>query len=102
MPVHASIFGSAARGDGDTKSDIDLFIVRPQDIEDDDPVWGEQLDGLATSVCRWTGNHAGIAEVAETEISRLREEEPPIVVALRDDAVLLFGPHVSALLSPTP
>src|SRR5438445_698229 len=28
-PVHVSIFGSAARGDGDTGSDIDIFIVRP-------------------------------------------------------------------------
>ncbi|HEY4810856.1 MAG TPA: nucleotidyltransferase domain-containing protein, partial [Solirubrobacteraceae bacterium] len=28
-PVHVSLFGSTARGDGDTHSDIDLFIVRP-------------------------------------------------------------------------
>ncbi len=27
-PTHASIFGSAARGDGDNSSDIDVFVVR--------------------------------------------------------------------------
>ncbi len=28
-PIHVSLFGSAARGDGNSASDIDLFIVRP-------------------------------------------------------------------------
>lgn len=28
-PTHLSMFGSAARGDGDTRSDIDIFVVRP-------------------------------------------------------------------------
>lgn len=102
VPIHASVFGSAARGDGDTKSDIDLFIVRPKDIDDDDPVWRQQLDRLATSVHRWTGNHAGITEVAEIEIPRLREKAPPTVAELKRDAVLLFGPCVCALLSPKP
>jgi len=100
VPIHASVFGSAARGDGDTKSDIELFIVRPKDIDDDDPVWRQQLDQLATSVRRWTGNHAGIVEVAEMEIPRLREEAPPIVAELKDDAVQPFGPGISALLGP--
>jgi len=101
VPIHASIFGSAVRGDGDTRSDIDLFIVRTQEIDDDDPVWREQLARLATSVRRWTGNHAGIIEVAEMEISRLCSDEPPIVAELKQDAALLFGPSVCALLVPT-
>lgn len=42
-PRHASIFGSAARGDGDTRSDIDIFVVRPADVPEDDPGWREQL-----------------------------------------------------------
>lgn len=35
--VHASLFGSAARGDGDAGSDIDIFVVRPVPIGQDDP-----------------------------------------------------------------
>jgi predicted transcriptional regulator len=38
-PVHASLFGSAARGDGDTSSDIDLLIVRPADLDPEDAPW---------------------------------------------------------------
>lgn len=36
-PIHASLFGSTARGDGDSRSDIDLFVVRPVAILDEDP-----------------------------------------------------------------
>jgi DNA-binding transcriptional ArsR family regulator len=101
-PVHASVFGSAARGDGATDSDIDIFIARPDDIDDDNPIWREQLENLATSVRRWTGNHAGISEVSKSDIPRLRKEQPPIVAQLKADAVELSGPDIRALLNHPP
>jgi predicted nucleotidyltransferase len=101
-PIHASIFGSAARADGDTQSDIDIFIVRPEGVHDTDPVWREQLYDLATSVHRWTGNHAGVVEIMEKDVSPMRETESPIAIALQNDAILLSGSPVSALLDPTP
>jgi hypothetical protein len=45
-PEHASLFGSAARGDGDTSSDLDILdilVIRPTGRAEDDPTWGEQL-----------------------------------------------------------
>lgn len=99
-PMYASMFGSAARADGNTESDIDLFIVRPNAVDDNDMVWRQQLDDLAASVRRWTGNHAGIAEIAEREIPRLRADEPPIVRELREDSIPLGGPDVRSLLGP--
>jgi predicted transcriptional regulator len=97
-PRHVSLFGSVARGDGDTASDIDLFIVRPNDVLEDDPRWRGQLDDLAAQVARWTGNHAGIAEAAEGETKRLRKERPPIVAQLGSDAIVLSGEDVASLL----
>jgi predicted nucleotidyltransferase len=96
-PVHASMFGSAARGDGDTQSDIDLFIVRPRDVDDHDFVWREQLDDLVVSVRHWTGNHAAVSEVGETEMSQLRKSGRPIVTELRNDGIRLCGPDISQL-----
>ena len=32
QPLHASLFGSTARADGDTDSDIDVFLVRPLEL----------------------------------------------------------------------
>lgn len=97
-PVHLSMFGSAARGDGDLHSDIDLFLVRPEEVGEDNRVWQMQRDELATRVQRWTGNHAGISEVTEAELRRLDSEQPPIVAELRADAVVLYGPTITELL----
>lgn len=97
-PVHVSLFGSMARGEGDTSSDIDLFVVRPSGVEREDPRWREQLDLLARKVQRWTGNMAGIAEVGKEEIPRLRKEEPPILAELRADAITVAGTEAAALL----
>lgn len=100
-PVHVSLFGSTARGDGDTQSDIDLFVVRPAEIDQEDARWREQLDGLADRVPRWTGNRAAVLEISESEIERLTAEDPPIVSELRADAIVLAGSTIPALLGET-
>lgn len=97
-PIHASLFGSFARGDGDERSDIDLFMVRPSAVTDDDALWREQVDVLSNKIERWTGNRAAIHEVSEAELPRLRADEPPIVAELRDDAIVLSGQDLSMLL----
>lgn len=97
-PVHVSVFGSAARGDGSPESDIDMFLIRPGDVEEDDPEWRGQLEALADSVFGWTGNHAGIAEVSETDLDRLRRDQPAVVTNLRADAVDIAGTPIRELL----
>ena len=96
-PIHASLFGSAARGDGDTRSDIDLFVVRPADLLEDEGCWRAQLDRLTAKIERWTGNRASISEVSEPEIARLGSNPPPIVAQLRSDAILLGGQPLTDL-----
>jgi DNA-binding transcriptional ArsR family regulator len=97
-PVHLSLFGSAARGDGDTKSDIDIFVVRPRHVSDDDPLWREQLDTLSDHVLAWTGNHVGLSEVSEADVRRLRRERPPVIAELTRDAITIAGPESGELL----
>ncbi|HYQ77540.1 MAG TPA: nucleotidyltransferase domain-containing protein [Solirubrobacterales bacterium] len=97
-PVHLSVFGSAARGDGGTDSDIDIFLVRPAGVEEEDGKWREQVEALADAVFGWTGNHAGIAEVGEGELEFFGRDQAPIVESLRADAVDLAGIPVRELL----
>lgn len=101
-PIHASLFGSAARGDGDTDSDIDLLVIRPRDIERDEPSWLEQLDQLARSVLAWTGNRASIKELGPDELERMRDEGAPIFGSWRQEAVALFGPEFGQVLDMSP
>jgi predicted nucleotidyltransferase len=95
--VHASMFGSAARGDGDVDSDIDLLIVSPEGIDDDHP-WRGPLDGLSEAVLGWTGNHAAIVELSMPELADLVRRGAPILDDLMDDAITLHGRSLAALL----
>jgi predicted nucleotidyltransferase len=97
-PVHASVFGSTARGDGDVNSDIDLLIVRPSRIAQDELSWQEQMDTLRKEIEGWTGNRAAIADVSEAELAQLVEDERPIIAELRSDAIVVGGSDVATLL----
>jgi predicted nucleotidyltransferase len=65
-PLYAAVFGSATRGDGDQRSDIDLLLVRPNRAVAMDR-WEVQLDSLRELVQRWTGNHLQIIDLSERE-----------------------------------
>lgn len=97
QPIHASIFGSAARGDGDTGSDIDILVIRPREVDEEDERWRSQIDSLASAVQSWTGNHAGIAELSERELPRLRRERPPVVENVAADGIVLVGDEPSSI-----
>ena len=92
-PVHVSVFGSVARGDGDEDSDIDLLIVRPDAVDVEDDRWRAQVEQLRHSVSRWTGNPAAISELAEADVRAMVTDEPPILVELLRDSVALAGPR---------
>lgn len=98
QPVHASVFGSAARGDGDISSDIDLLIVRAAEIDEEDPVWSRQTHDLAESVYRWTGNHAGIADISVGDLEELRRTRPPVIDDVERDEVELAGMPIRKLM----
>jgi predicted nucleotidyltransferase len=97
-PVHLSMFGSTARGDGDTRSDVDLLVIRSASVGEDDPQWRVQLDDLSADILRWTGNHMSLVEIDEAQLARLRQEEPPIISQLRADAIVLSGSKLTTLL----
>lgn len=97
-PLHASMFGSAARGDGDVNSDIDIFLVRPMNVDADDPMWRDQVDRLFDDVRGWTGNRAGIAEISESDLESLRRRRPVIVGNLEAEALTLAGPDFQTIL----
>jgi predicted nucleotidyltransferase len=90
-PVHASVFGSAARGDGDTDSDIDLFVVRPGRVDEETAAWRSQVDRLIEGVRSWTGNHVVVIEQDEAEARRLRRARPPVLRELHRDGIDLAG-----------
>ena len=73
QPVFATVFGSAATKTMTVDSDIDIFIVRSDDVEESDLAWTEQISGLKDAVISWTGNAAEVLEVSEREVVEMRK-----------------------------
>ena len=90
-PTNAYLFGSSARGDGDTTSDIDLLIVRPRDISADAGAWRDQVANLRSKVLGWTGNECSILEIAESMVSHLATDRPNLANSLARDGILVAG-----------
>jgi DNA-binding transcriptional ArsR family regulator len=93
-PVAAAVFGSAARGDGSYESDIDLFLVRPEDLGEQQDGWDDAVAELAMSVRRWSGNPASIIQATPTQVGAMLERQEPIGLSLRQDAIPLIGPNI--------
>ena len=96
--VHASLFGSAARGDGETHSDIDVLVVRPADVAGDDPTWQGQLAQLEEDVARWTGTTLSLFETTAGDLLAATQRHEPVVQSWRDDAIQLAGEPLASLL----
>ncbi|MGW6281987.1 hypothetical protein [Kribbella sp. NPDC055071] len=69
LPVHASVYGALARGDGDLDSDVDLLLIRPDHLDAGDVGWEEQAGRLMQTVVDLTGNPAHIFELSRTELA---------------------------------
>jgi predicted nucleotidyltransferase len=97
--LHASLFGSAARGDGDSASDLDLLVVRPGPRKgDDDEGWEEQVSDSGERIFAATGNRASWFVTTPADLRRAIEAGEPIVGEWRRDAIHLAGRRLEQLL----
>jgi predicted nucleotidyltransferase len=89
-PAAAVLFGSAARGEAGTESDIDILVVRPTGVDPDAPEWREQLIGLDASATSWTGNDTRVLEYEEDEVARAGKRDAVLIEAA-EEGIELFG-----------
>ena len=96
-PVSVIVFGSFARGAAHADSDIDVVVVRPEAVEEDDDGWRWAIEEWHSKAELLTGNPVEMLEVAEHEIGeRLRGR----AVVWRDvarDGVTVFGAAIEQL-----
>jgi len=91
-PLHASVFGSTARGDADAGSDVDLLLVRPEGLGPDaEETWETQLASVRDIVRRWTGNRCQVFIVTPSRLAEHVRANDPLVRGWLDDSILLVG-----------
>ncbi len=82
----AWMFGSAARGDGDRHSDIDIVVVAHRAPS---AGWEEQIGDLAGLASASTGNKAQVLDYSRRRFRELVAASNPLVRALRAEGVEL-------------
>jgi len=95
--LHASLFGSAARGDGDTGSDLDLLVVRADNHRDDE-AWEAQLYDSGERILAATGNRAGWFVTTPADLRRAVQAGAPLIGEWRRDGVHLAGRRLDPIL----
>ena len=95
-PVHASVFGSFARGQAGTDSDIDVLLLAQSDA--DAEAWEPRIEQFENRVRRWTGNRCRCLVFTVARARELARDGEPIVVNWMTDGVPLGGPPLAALL----
>jgi predicted nucleotidyltransferase len=107
-PVCACVFGSAARGDGDARSDIDLLLVHASLPGEADPwkrradpavalterqaaKWQRQVDSLRGLVLSWTGNPLQVVEMSTVQWSDHKRRQSSLAAEISRDAIEIVG-----------
>ena len=119
-PVYGCVFGSAARGDGDVQSDIDLLLIRAPVAGESDPrpssgtlaevvagyasefvadqltkrqasKWTKQVGDLHELVPAWTGNRLQVVEMSTFEWADHRRRRTPLFTEIDRDAIQVAG-----------
>jgi predicted nucleotidyltransferase len=89
--LHASLFGSFARGEAGVDSDIDILLVVDPPDEGTEDVRFAFLDCLGADIHRWTGNRAQIVALQAALLTEMLRAGDPLVDSWRTDHVHLQG-----------
>ena len=90
-PVSVVAFGSFARGEADAHSDIDLAVVRADDVDDDDEGWAESIDAWRRQVRTLTGNDVEIIEATACEATRKLRGRSELWRNIKRDGIVVYG-----------
>jgi predicted nucleotidyltransferase len=93
-----AIYGSVARREAGTDSDVDLVLVIP---DDDVPshVTGDSLtDAIHVDVLAWTGNRAHVYRTSPRALRRAVQDGDPITRSWERDAITVYGRDLRDLI----
>lgn len=102
-PIHASLFGSFARGEAGPDSDIEVVLIHhPFPDTQSHDAWGDAIDGVSTKIAAWTGNTARIVDLEPQTLRRMVHDHDPLVESWRSDGVDVFGVPLRMMLKNMP
>lgn len=98
-PLHASLYGAAARGEGDLKSDVALLLIRSDEVATDNHLWEEQVGDLMSDIVELTGNPVNVDELSLRDLTNHHRAALPVVEDWLHEPTILHGPPLQVLLA---
>jgi predicted nucleotidyltransferase len=99
-PVSIVVFGSLARGEADSQSDIDAVIVRPDETAEDDDVWAADVERWRSEARAITGNRVEVLEVSHHEVRARLAGNSTLWSDIVRDGVTVHGLTIDELMEP--
>lgn len=96
-PLSVIVFGSFARGEADADSDLDVVVVRPDQVADDDDEWSASIEGWRQEARAIAGNPVEIVEVDRAEAARKLHSDSTLWLDVVRDGVVIHGLDVTEL-----
>lgn len=97
QPVSVIAFGSFARGEGDRSSDIDVLLIRPSEVGEDDAQWRASIGGWTEWVRRLSGNPVELLEVGLDEASVKLRSKKQLWSDIQRDGIVVHGQSIEDL-----
>lgn len=96
-PMSVIAFGSFARREAGADSDIDVVVVRPAEIDEDDDAWAESLEAWRRDVRQLAGNRVEVIEVSAGEAASKVTGRSRLWAEIRRDSRIVHGLGIDEL-----
>lgn len=96
-PVSVIVFGSFARREADVESDIDVVVIRPTEVDEDDDKWLAALEAWRRDVRRLTGSPVEVLEVSADEARTKLGGRGQVWADIRRDGQVVHGLTIDEL-----
>ena len=97
-PPTLAVFGSFARGEARSESDIDVLAVRPDEVAAADPSWSDSLGRWTDKAREITGNPVNLIEAQASEIPHLLAKRSSVWREIANQGTTLIGVDVGSLV----
>jgi predicted nucleotidyltransferase len=96
-PASIVLFGSFARGEARAGSDIDVLVVRPDNVPADHTGWLDTLGTWSDGAARIAGNPVNLVVVARAELPQLSRRKRSVWAEIAREGVTLLGSDLKSL-----
>ncbi len=97
VPASVIVFGSLARAEADSESDIDAVFVRASGVDESDEAWADSVEQWRSQIRRISGNPVEVLEVGSEEVGARLSGRRPVWRDIRSEGIVVHGRSLNEL-----